>query len=72
MYIVVELQTQPDGTCANLVFSFEREDEARSKFHQILSYAAVSNLPMHSAVILTNEGVAIAHECYTHEPAPEE
>lgn len=66
MYIVVELQTQTDGTCANLVFSFASESEARSKYHQILSYAAMSNLPMHAAAILTNEGVSIAHECYTH------
>lgn len=70
MYIIVELQTAQDGTCSHLVYTTTNEDEAWSKYHQILSYAAVSSLPAHAAVILSNDGTPIANHCYIHEVAP--
>lgn len=66
MYIVIELQTNADGTVANLVYQFSSRDEAESKFHSILAAAAISALPVHAAVMLTNAGVMIKSEYYRH------
>lgn len=65
-YLVIELQTATDGTVSNLVYQFDTQNEAESKFHYILSYAAVSTLPTYSAFIITNEGRVVASSCYTH------
>lgn len=71
-YIVIELQTASDGTVANLVYQFDTRNEAESKYHYILSYAAVTQLPVYAAMILTNTGETIASAYYTYtEPEPE-
>lgn len=66
-YVVVEIQTQSDGTIGAIVTDFDNKLEAENKYHTILAYAAISNLPVHSAVILTNEGRTVKTEVYTHE-----
>lgn len=35
-YIVVELQTNNDGTVGNLVDAYDNRDQAESKFHLVL------------------------------------
>jgi len=67
MYIVIELQTMAGGTVGNFIWSYTSKDEAFSKFHSVLSTAAVSSLPVHSAVILDNYGRQIAAQAFTHE-----
>ena len=69
MYIVLEIQTNANGTVATLppIIKATRE-EAESSYHSILSFAAVSALPMHSAILMTNEGREIMHQAYTHLP----
>ena len=66
-YVVVEIQTNADGTIGALVNDFDNKLDAENKYHTILAYAAISNLPTHSAVILTNEGRTVKTEMYTHE-----
>ena len=66
MYIVIELQTNADGTVANLVYQYASRDEAESKFHSILAAAAISALPAHAAVMLTNAGTMVKSEFYRH------
>ena len=66
-YIVIELQTNVDGTVGNLVYQYNNRLDAESKYHAILSAAAVSALPTHSAVILTGAGQMIASEYYSHD-----
>lgn len=66
-YVVIEIQTQSDGTIGAIVTDFDNKLEAENKYHTILAYAAISNLPVHSAVILTNEGRTVKTEVYTHE-----
>lgn len=71
-YIVIELQTSSDGTVANLVYQFDTRNEAESKYHYILSYAAVTQLPIYAAMILTNTGETLASAYYTGAiPEPE-
>lgn len=65
-YLVIEIQTKTDGTVGNIVSSFDTENEAWSKYHDILHYAAVSTLPLHSAVLLTNDGNLIDQKCFRH------
>lgn len=65
MFIVIEIQTT--DTVATVVNSYADRNEAEQKYHQILSAAAVSTVPKHGAVMLTDEGVRLKGECYIHE-----
>ena len=64
MFIVSELQTTESTAVLNFVFADRLQ--AEQKFHEVLAYAAVSPSPVHSAVMLTEEGVLIKRESYTH------
>lgn len=66
-YIVIELQTDDDGTVGNLVYAYDERDNAESKYHAVLSAAAVSALPAHAAVMLSSDGAFIDAKCYRHE-----
>lgn len=68
-YVVIELQTNPDGAIGNLVWAFDTRDAAESKYHAVLSAAAVSALPCHAATLLDSEGFALASQCYHHGEA---
>lgn len=71
MFIVIEIQTS--NTVATIVNSYSDRNTAEQKYHMILSAAAVSTVPKHGAVMLTDEGVRLKGECYIHEePEPEE
>lgn len=78
-YIVIELQTNAQGSVSNVVWAYAdenqvlAENQAFSKYHAVLSAAAVSAVPVHSCVILRNDGTQIAGQAYQHieEPTPE-
>lgn len=72
MYLVIELQKNSEGTLSNLVTTHETLQEADSKFHQVLSYAAVSAISLHSATILSERGKMIRNECYEHKETEQE
>ena len=73
MFIVIEMQVNSDGTVGTLIDKFEREADAESKYHTILAAAAISNVPKHSAIILTDEAMMHSSQCYKHEePANDE
>lgn len=65
MYITIELQTN-NGQTANIVTSHQTLEEAESKFHLILSSAAVSEIPVHAAAILDDHGLILANGSYEH------
>lgn len=65
MYIVLEIQTST--TVATLVNSYEDRNQAESKYHQILTAAALSSVPKHSAVLMDEIGQTIKNETYIHE-----
>lgn len=70
LFIVIEVQS--DGTTAStLVNSYADRNQAESKFHQILTAAAVSSVPIHSAVLMTDRGKTLKTETYTHEEVEE-
>ena len=72
-YLVVELQTYADGTCGSLKDQFSDLSLAEQKYHQVLAAAAVSQCPLHAAVLLDFSGRLLKREQYTHAvPEPEE
>ena len=66
--LLIVIEVQSDGTTAStLVNSYADRNQAESKFHQILTAAAVSSVPIHSAVLMTDRGKTLKTETYTHE-----
>lgn len=70
-YLVIELQTNSDGTVGNLVYAFDTQAEAESKYHAVLSAAAVSTVPVHAAVLMDSTGFFLERKAYKHEVAQE-
>ena len=70
-YLVLELQTNLDGTVGTLIDSYTNLNEAESKYHLILSAAAISQLPEHAAIIITSRGQLLESKWYRHEQEPE-
>lgn len=66
MYIVIEIQRNNEGVTTPLVFTFDTKAEAESKYYYVLSYAAVSNLPRHGAILL-NEDRYLKSDIYRHD-----
>lgn len=66
-FVVIELQTYTDGTVGNIVTAFTDRGQAEQKYHTILAAAAVSGLPKHAAVLLSNDGHSLMYQCYRHE-----
>lgn len=65
-YIVIELQKNAEGQVSNIVTEYSTLAEAESKYYSILASAAVSNIPVHSAIIVSEEGFPVKHNCYKH------
>lgn len=65
-FFVIELQTQAGGAVGNIVTAHDTQNAAESAYHMILASAAISELPCHAAVILTEEGFPLLHQCYKH------
>ncbi len=66
MYIVIELQKNAEGVVSNIVTSHNNLAEADSKYYSVLASAAVSQIPVHSAIIVSEEGFPVRHQCYKH------
>jgi hypothetical protein len=64
MYIVIELQKNAEGVVSNIVTAFDTLAEAESKYYTILAAAAISKVPVHSAIIVSEEGFPVKHQCY--------
>ena len=72
MYIVMELQTNKDGTLGSLITTYDNEREAESKYHTILASAAISGLPKHTALIMTEDGMVQMARCFVNEDVANE
>lgn len=69
-FLVTEIQTFEGGSVSTPSYAYDTQTAAEAKFHAILAAAAVSALPVHAAILFTDEGFPLRHECYKHEPAP--
>ncbi len=65
-YLVLELQTIGDVT-THLAWSYNNINEAESKYHAVLSSAAISTISVHAASLLNQEGQVIKSWFYEHE-----
>lgn len=65
-YIVIETQTNGGTTSISPPEIFDNSAQAESKFHLILSYAAVSSVEEHAAMIITQDGAVSRREVYRH------
>lgn len=70
-FIVTEIQTAADGNVALLNHVLDTRNAADSTYYQILSYAAISELPCHGAAMYTSEGGFIMSHAYQRYPEPE-
>lgn len=68
-YVVIEIQTNQDGTVGTLVTAYDDSLHAESAYHSVLASAALSSLPRHAATLLTTEGSFIDARCYEHVAA---
>ena len=66
MFIVIELQVNADGTVGNIVTSHATLPEAQNKFYSVCAFAAISEIPTHSVVILDRTGVMIERYSFEH------
>ena len=65
-YIVIELQTMSDGTISNITHNYDNFLQAESAYYAILSAAAVSTVPVHAAIMITNKGEYMDAHYYEH------
>lgn len=61
-FLVMEVQTFPDGATSTPTYSYETEDAANAKYHSILSAAYASSLPRHGVFLLTDDGMYVKSE----------
>lgn len=66
MYFVLEIQVNGE-TGSILPFAFDNLPDAEAKYHSILSVAAKSDVPKHSAVLMAENGITMKRESYFHE-----
>ena len=65
MKAVIEIQKNGE-TATPLVQLFTDDAQAKSRYHELLSIAAVSNVPEHSVILVSEEGNYMFHEKYEH------
>lgn len=68
----MEVQVFPAGNMSTPCYAYENLNSAESKYHAILSSAAVSSLPIHTAFMLTDTGQVLKSQSYKHETQSEE
>lgn len=65
MFSIIELQTN-GGTTLHIYQTAETREQAMSKYHSVLSSAAISNVEIHTCFVVDEQGRYIARECYEH------
>ena len=76
-YYVLEIQQYANGEFGHLVhYAYDADaNKARlkgeSKYHAVISAAALSELPSHAAILIASNGFPIEYKCYAHETQEE-
>lgn len=66
-YIVIEIQKSADGTIAvPPIGSYDNFFDAMSAYHTILASAAISSVPVHTALVLNEVGQEIRLDSFDH------
>lgn len=61
MYIVLELQNNGENNLSVLNWTFSKKEEAEAKYYTVLSVAALSQVPIHGAMLL-QEGFGLLEQ----------
>ena len=67
MFIVLEIQKNADGQIGTLVYSYNNEAEAYHGYFTIAAACAISTVPLHSVVLMTEIGSMIRNESFLHQ-----
>ena len=67
-YIVVEMQ---DGTIGGNTWVYDDRASAEVKEYQVLSEVVKSPVPVHTVLLLSDEGFELDRKCYKHDAQPE-
>lgn len=66
-FIIIEIQASKDGSVAIVPpTTYTDRNVAEQKYHTALSAAAVSNVDIHTVVMLTEAGIVHKKETYYH------
>ena len=65
-YLVLEIQTFEGGTVSTPAYAYDDVNAAWAKYYSILASAAVSKLPLHTAVLMDNHGVVLDGRFFEH------
>ena len=65
-YIIVEMQTNASGKTSLLTDQKDDRNEAESAYYYKLAAAAISKVPMHSVVLLQDNGAELMSGYYDH------
>lgn len=77
-FYIVEIKQNQAGEFEHQVYWVWDQDadqaqlKAESKFHEVLSAAAVSTMASHAAIMFNTDGFPMKHECYKHKNAEAE
>ena len=64
-YVVIEIQTNNDNV-STIVNQYDTLPLAESAYHQVLSFAAVSNVEWHGAMLMNSQGSVYRNDMFTH------
>lgn len=67
MYIVIEIQTNENGTIGILTYTSQDWRGAQQIYHEKLSYAAMSTLPRYAVALMDNSGNVLESRYYSSE-----
>ena len=71
MFYIIEIQKNAEGAYSHLVYTAASQKEAESVYFGKLSYAALSELPLHAVVCLTEDGLHQMSMSYRNGEASE-
>ena len=64
MFYIIEVQKTQEGNYSHLVSTADTQNEAESKYYGVLQYAAISELPLHSAAMFDDHGSIYHNKAY--------
>ena len=68
-YVVIEMQ---NGIIGSNTWVYDDRASAEVKEFQVLSEVVKSPVPVHTVMLVTDEGFVLDCKCYKHEPQPEQ
>ena len=68
MYYIIEIQESQDGVPSNIVKTAPSRNEALSVYYSTLSFAAISEVYIHTVIVMDAHGQYLARDSFTHKP----